>query len=60
MTDTNKPKKVAAGMVRLKAPKGTGSCSYEGVEYEVKDGFVDVPAEAAGDLAKHGFTGVED
>jgi hypothetical protein len=43
------------GMVRLKSPHRRG-CSWNGRAYQPDaDGSVTVPAEAAGDLAAHGF-----
>ena len=34
-------------MVRLKAPRDHASVGFAGVEYAVRDGFVEVPAAAA-------------
>jgi hypothetical protein len=54
------PKATAPGFVRLKAPDGTSAIGYEGQEFEIVDGLVDVPAEAAEAFIRgHGFTGVE-
>lgn len=43
-------------MIKLKAPAGATSASYNGEEYQVADGFVDVPDNAADALASHGFS----
>jgi hypothetical protein len=51
---------VPAGMVRMRHPEGTG-CSFAGRGYEADaDGVVLVPAEAAAELAAHGFTAAEE
>ena len=42
-------------MVILKAPSESGSCSYDGTEYKIVDGFVEVPPEAVVALKDHGF-----
>jgi len=42
-------------MIKLKAPQGACSASFNGEEYLVVDGFVDVPDNAAEPLASHGF-----
>ncbi len=43
-------------MVRLKAPKGQTSVGFGGAEYEVRDGFVEVPEAAEPALRPHGYT----
>lgn len=43
-------------MIKLQAPDNATSASYGGEVYEVKNGFVNVPEEAAQALADHGFT----
>ncbi|HUK60249.1 MAG TPA: hypothetical protein VLV50_13545 [Stellaceae bacterium] len=42
-------------MVRLKAPKNQASVGFAGTEYEVCDGFVEVPEEAEEVLRPHGY-----
>jgi hypothetical protein len=42
-------------MVRLKAPKNQASVGFGGSEYEVRDGFVEVPDEAEAVLRPHGY-----
>jgi hypothetical protein len=42
-------------MPKLKAPEGVCSFSHDGVEYEVKRGTIDVPAEAVAIALVHGF-----
>ena len=45
--------------MKFKAREGASSVSFGGKEYKVgKDGTVDVPEEAAADLASHGFVPV--
>lgn len=41
--------------MKMKAPEGATGCSFDGVEYEVVDGEVTVPSEAAGALMSHGY-----
>ena len=48
---------MAKNMIKLIAPEGATSVSFEGETYEVKKGVVEVPAQAAADLlAAHGYT----
>ncbi len=42
-------------MVRLKAPKNQASVGFGGAEYEVRDGFVEVPEAAETVLRPHGY-----
>lgn len=42
-------------MIRLKAPDGHASVGFGGSEYDVRDGIVDVPEEAAVPLRAHGY-----
>jgi hypothetical protein len=57
---TKKALDVKPGLARLRAPEGISGIGFEGVEYEVKDGLVDVPAEiASAFIAGHGFTATE-
>lgn len=42
-------------MVRLKAPKNQASVGFGGAEYEVQDGFVEVPEAAEAMLRPHGY-----
>lgn len=45
-----------AAFVRLRAPEGATSCSWNGESFAVdKKGWVKVPEAAAGDLVAHGF-----
>lgn len=44
-----------ARMVRLKAPKNQASVGFGGAEYEVRDGFVEVPEAAEAALRPHGY-----
>jgi hypothetical protein len=43
-------------MAKLKAPEDVCSFSFEGKEYEVKRGSIDVPDEAIPVALFHGFT----
>lgn len=47
---------MADKMIKLQAPAGTSGVSVAEVNYEVKDGVVEVPAEAVAHLVEHGFT----
>lgn len=47
-------------MVKLKGSKDAASVSFDGKEYPVKKGVVEVPDEAAEALAAHGFVPVDD
>ena len=48
---------MAKNMIKLVAPEGASSVSFEGETYEVKKGLVEVPAQAVGDVcAAHGYT----
>lgn len=40
---------------KMVTQSGAGSVSFNGVEYPVVDGVVDVPGEAAVELLAHGF-----
>lgn len=42
-------------MAKLTAPAGVTGCSFDGAEYKVKKGVVDVPDEAVDALSSHGF-----
>ncbi|MEN6630533.1 MAG: hypothetical protein ABFC42_12905 [Sulfuricella sp.] len=42
-------------MAKLTAPNGVTGCSFDGTEYKVKKGVVDVPDEAVAALFPHGF-----
>jgi hypothetical protein len=42
-------------LVRLKAPRDHGCVGFAGVEYAVRDGFVEVPEAAAAVLRAHGY-----
>ena len=42
-------------MAKMATKSGAGSISFDGVEYPVVDGVVDVPDEAAVELVSHGF-----
>lgn len=48
-------------MLKLKAPDDmTGSIGFDGQQYSIdSDGIVEVPDEAAGPLADHGFVPAE-
>ena len=52
----SKDKKPASDLVVLEAPEGCTGCSHDGVEYEVVEGLVEVPAAAIDALIHHGFT----
>lgn len=43
-------------MVTLHAPGSLSSCSFDGVEYKIADGLVNVPEAAVASLLAHGFT----
>lgn len=43
-------------MIKLQAPENATSASFDGVTYEVENGFISVPEEAAVGLVNHGFT----
>ena len=43
-------------MIQLRAPEGTVSMEWNGVELKVKKGIVTAPDEALGDLFAHGCT----
>lgn len=47
-------------MVRLKAPADHTSVSFQGVEYPVDDGHVEVPETAESVLRSHGYVRPED
>lgn len=51
-----KKPEVQEGVVLLKAPKNVVQANWGGKQYDVEDGYVMVPAQAAADLANHGFT----
>lgn len=53
--DNEKKDEAPRGFVRLVAPKGVTSCSWDGEEYPVEKGKVEVPVAAAAALADHGF-----
>lgn len=42
-------------MVKMKAPEGACSVTAQGVEYDVKKGFVEVDPAHVADLRAHGF-----
>lgn len=42
--------------VRMKAPKGFGSVSWNGKEHPASKGFVSVPEEAVRHVLSHGLT----
>ena len=42
-------------MVKLKGPKDATLVVFEGKEYPVKNGMVEVPDEAVAMLARHGW-----
>jgi hypothetical protein len=43
-------------MAILKALSSTGSCSWQGEEFQIKDGLVEVPDDAVPEFLAHGFT----
>lgn len=43
-------------MVKLHAPASHTSCSFDGDEYKVEDGLVNVPQKAVAHLISHGFS----
>ena len=47
-------------MVKMKAPKGATFVGFEGVEYPIKKGVVEVPDEAVEALSRHGFVRIDD
>ena len=47
-------------MPKLKAPAGASCFAFEGEEYEVKRGRVEVPHKALASALLHGFTEVSD
>lgn len=47
-------------MVKLRAPQGTFSMEWNGVQLEVKKGIVTAPDEALGDLFAHGCKAVNE
>ena len=42
-------------MAKLTAPKNSSGFSFNGVEYAVKKGYINVPEEAVADAITHGF-----
>lgn len=44
------------GTVKLQAPEGADSVSFDGEEYRVDDGVVEVPARAESVLRAHGYS----
>lgn len=47
-------------MPKLKAPAGASCFAFEGEEYEVKRGRVEVPHKAVASALLHGFTEIAD
>jgi hypothetical protein len=47
-------------MPKLKAPAGASCFAYEGEEYEVKRGRVEVPHKAVASALLHGFSEIAD
>lgn len=48
---------MANELIRLAAPEGASSVHFDGDDYEVKDGFVEVPYAAVADLTgAHGYS----
>lgn len=47
-------------MPKLKAPAGASCFAFEGKEYEVKRGRVEVPHKAVASALLHGFTEIAD
>jgi hypothetical protein len=43
-------------MAKLKAPKNSGGLSFNGVNYAVKRGSIEIPDEAVEAALSHGFT----
>ena len=41
--------------MKLKAPEGCGGVSFDGREYPVVEGYVEVPDEAAAELTQPGW-----
>lgn len=47
-------------MAKLKGRKDAVSVSFDGKEYPVKKGIVEVPEQAVAALAAHGFARIDD